>query len=91
LLVISPFLAVSWSSGHGIVDSRIIRRSEDDGEHPVAARWAHDPETAFIRLAGDRLPIAHLLYLLRYDMVARNVGDVPGIPDETADREHILL
>jgi hypothetical protein len=91
LLVTSPFLAVSRASGHGIVDTRIVGRGQDDGEHPVAVRRPYDTETAFIRLAGDRLPMAHFLHLLRYDMVACNVGDVPGIPDETADREHILL
>jgi hypothetical protein len=91
LLVVSPFLAVSRSSGYGIVDSLIIRRSEDDGEHPVAARWPHDTEAAFVRLAGGRLTVAYLFHLLRYDVVARNMGDVPGIPDETADRDHRLL
>jgi hypothetical protein len=91
LLVISPFLAVSRSSGHRIVDPRIIRRSEDDGEHPIAASRPHDTEATFVCLASDRLTVAHLLHLLRYDMVAGNMGNVPGIPDEVADREHTVL
>jgi hypothetical protein len=91
LLIVSPFLAVSRSSGYGIVDPLIIGRSEDDGEHPVAARWPHDTEAPFVRLAGDWLTVAHLLHLFWYDMVASNVGNVPGIPDEAPDCEHTVL
>ena len=51
----------------------------------------HDAEAAFVRLAGDRLTVTYLLHLLRYDLVASNMSDVPGIPDEATDCEHTVL
>jgi hypothetical protein len=50
-----------------------------------------DSKATFIGLAGDRSTVADLLHLLGCDVVASNMANVPGIPDEAADDKHRIL
>jgi len=71
-----------------MVDARLIRRRQNHGQHALAARRPYDPDPVLVCLAGDRSAVAHLLHLIRDDVVAGDMRDILGIPDEAPDEEH---
>ena len=87
LAILPPLVAVSGACGHWRVDTPLIRRRQHHGQHALVARRPDDPDPALVGLAGDRMAVAHLFHLIRDDIVACDMRDIPGIPDEATDEE----
>ena len=54
----------------------------------TALRQPNDTEAAFVGLSRDRLVMADIFHLFRYNIVAGDMGDIPSVPDEAANGEH---
>ena len=87
MLVVPALLAVSRPSGYGIIDSLLICWSKDHGEHAPGLRRPHHADAPVVCLASHRGAVAHLFPLIRDDVVAGDIRDIPGIPDEATDEE----